>query len=224
MDQEQMKQNIRAYVSDEWAIVNPSVQSPIAAEENMAGNSVLEELKLLELEAGKCTQCALHESATNLVFSDGNPSFGLVFVGEAPGADEDAQGKPFVGRGGKLLTATLAEIGISRDKVYICNILKHRPPENRNPLPPEIEACTPFLKRQLAIIKPKLVVTLGNFSTRFLLETEEGITKLRGRLFDSRFGFKVLPTLHPAAVLRNMGNLPDFKADLIKAAEFIQSA
>lgn len=171
-------------------------------------------LSKLEERCRTCTLCPLSKTATNLVFSDGSPDAKLIFIGEAPGADEDAQGKPFVGRAGKLLTATIEEQGLSRKEVYICNILKHRPPDNRNPLPQEIEACTPYLLEQLSILKPKVIITLGNFSTRFILSTEEGITRLRGKIMQSPLGYSVIPTLHPAAILRNMNNLPEFQNDI----------
>lgn len=176
-------------------------------------------------ECTACTRCSLYKTAKNLVFSDGNENSKLVFIGEAPGADEDEQGKPFVGRAGKLLTATLEKFGQPRRKVYICNILKHRPPENRNPLPDEIEACTPFLVKQLSILQPKLIVTLGNFSTKFILKTEVGITRLRGRLHESPMGYPVMPTLHPAAVLRNINaTLPDFESDIQEALKIVRES
>ncbi|MGC8771001.1 MAG: uracil-DNA glycosylase [Brevinematia bacterium] len=178
----------------------------------------LEELKKKTLE---CKKCELYKTATNLVFSDGDYNSKLVFVGEAPGEDEDLQGKPFVGRAGKLLTATIEEFGLLRQKVYICNILKHRPPGNRNPEPEEVAVCSPFLLEQLEIIKPKLIVTLGNFSTKFLLDTKEGISKLRGIVRKSPYGYDILPTYHPAAVLRNMGLITDFKEDIKKAISYI---
>ena len=198
-----------------------SLKTP-AATENLSPKA--EKLKILEAECTGCQRCDLYKTATRLVFSDGSPDASLVFIGEAPGADEDAQGKPFVGRAGKLLTATMEELGMPRRNVYICNILKHRPPDNRNPLPHEIEACTPHLVAQLAILQPKLIITLGNFSTRFMLKTEEGITKLRGRVHDSPFGYKILPTLHPAAILRNMNTLPEFRSDLEQGIAFVSKA
>lgn len=181
--------------------------------------SKLEELKS---KCMSCTKCELYKTATNLVFSDGDYNSMLVFVGEAPGEDEDLQGKPFVGRAGKLLTNVLEEYGIKRENVYICNVLKHRPPNNRNPLPEEIAVCSPYLIEQLKIINPKLIVSLGNFSTKFLLNTQEGISKLRGILKKSILGYDILPTYHPAAVLRNMGLINDFKNDIKKAIDFVR--
>jgi len=196
---------IECYLKEEWTILEKKEKdlSPKASQ-----------LMKLEEMCKKCTRCELHKYATNLVFSDGSPEAKLVFVGEAPGAEEDAQGKPFVGRAGKLLTATLESMGMPRKDVYICNILKHRPPENRNPLPHEISACTPYLVEQLNIIRPTLIVTLGNFSTKFLLNTEEGISRLRGIEKQSPLGYSVMPTYHPAAVLRNMNLLKDFQKDI----------
>ncbi len=184
----------------------------------------LKKLKEIEEKCLYCKKCELYKTATNLVFSDGDYNSKLVFIGEAPGEDEDLQGKPFVGKAGKLLTKTIEEFGINRNEVYICNILKHRPPGNRNPLPEEVALCSPYLVEQLSIIKPSLIVTLGNFSTQFLLNTKEGITKLRGVLRKSYLGYNILPTYHPAAVLRNMSLLEDFKDDIKKAIWFVRSA
>ena len=151
---------------------------------------------------GDCTRCPLHESRTRLVFGCGNESAAVVLVGEAPGAREDAAGTPFVGAAGKLLDRMLDRIGLSRQDIYIANVLKCRPPENRNPRPEEIETCVPFLLRQIGAIRPRVVGTLGNFSTRVLLGTREGITALRGRTF-VRKGFRIVPMYHPAAALHN---------------------
>jgi DNA polymerase len=126
-----------------------------------------------------------------------------MFVGEAPGADEDIQGEPFVGRAGQLLTKIIEAIGLKRSDVYIANVIKCRPPQNRNPEPDEIESCEPFLFRQIDFIKPKVIVTLGKFAAQCLLRTEEPISRLRGRLFDYRGGAKLIPTFHPAYLLRN---------------------
>jgi len=149
-----------------------------------------------------CRLCRLGETRHNLVFGDGDPHARVVFVGEAPGADEDQQGLPFVGRAGQLLTKIIEAMGMSRKNVYICNILKCRPPQNRNPLPEEISVCEPFLKRQLEIIKPEIICALGTFAAKTLLKTEVPITVLRGR-FHSYEGIKLMPTYHPAYLLRN---------------------
>ncbi len=153
-------------------------------------------------ELGECTRCKLHKGRKNIVFGVGNPKAWLVFVGEAPGADEDEQGEPFVGRAGQLLTRIIEAMKLTRDQVYICNIIKCRPPGNRNPEPDEIASCEPFLIGQLQAIKPKLICALGNFAAQILLRTKEPISKLRGR-FHSYQGIPVLPTFHPAYLLRN---------------------
>ena len=153
-------------------------------------------------ELGECTRCKLHKGRKTIVFGVGDPKAWLVFVGEAPGADEDDQGEPFVGRAGQLLTRIIEAMKLTREQVYICNIIKCRPPGNRNPEPDEIAACEPFLIGQLQAIKPKLICALGNFATQILLRTKEPISKLRGR-FHSYQGIPVLPTFHPAYLLRN---------------------
>jgi uracil-DNA glycosylase len=161
-------------------------------------------LELSRISKGmlECHLCPLAKTRRNLVFGDGNPDAQLVFVGEAPGADEDAQGLPFVGRAGQQLTKIIEAMGLSRKDVYICNILKCRPPQNRNPLPAEIDACEPFLNKQLQIISPKVICALGTFAAQTLLKTEVPITVLRGR-FHSYQGIKLMPTYHPAYLLRN---------------------
>jgi uracil-DNA glycosylase len=171
----------------------------------------------LAAEASTCTKCPLAEGRTQVVFGVGNEHADLVFVGEGPGAEEDKQGIPFVGRAGQLLTKLIEGMGLRRDDVYICNVVKCRPPGNRDPLPPEIDACRPYLEAQLDFIAPRVVVTLGNFATRLLLDTKEGITKLRGREVPYRDGTAVLiPTLHPAAVLRTGGAaLAQARADFV---------
>ncbi len=149
-----------------------------------------------------CQLCGLGKTRHNLVFGDGNPQAKIVFVGEAPGADEDEQGLPFVGRAGQLLTKIIEAMGLSRKDVYICNILKCRPPQNRNPLPEEIAACEPFLKLQLKSISPQIICALGTFAAKTLLKTEVPISVLRGR-FHFYEGIKLMPTYHPAYLLRN---------------------
>jgi len=156
-----------------------------------------------------CHACALCETRTNVVFGSGNEKAGLVFVGEAPGADEDHQGLPFVGKAGQKLTQIINAIGLSRDEVYIANVLKCRPPNNRDPLPREIEACEPYLVAQLEIIKPKVICALGTFATQTLLRSDLPISKLRGR-FHTYQGIRLMPTYHPAFLLRN----PKFKKDV----------
>jgi len=169
----------------------------------------------LERDALACTKCALASGRTQVVFGVGRRDADLVFVGEGPGGEEDKQGIPFVGRAGQLLTKLIAGIGMTRDDVYIANVVKCRPPGNRDPQPAEIEACRPYLEAQLGFLEPKVLVTLGNFATKLLLETKEGITKLRGRQFTYRDAVLV-PTLHPAAVLRTGGTaLAQVRADFV---------
>jgi DNA polymerase len=151
-----------------------------------------------------------------VVFGVGDPHADLLFVGEGPGEQEDLTGEPFVGRAGQLLTGLIEGIGLSRDRVYIANVVKCRPPGNRDPLPNEIESCRPYLDAQIGFIEPRVVVTLGNFATKLLLSTNEGITKLRGREFPFRGGAVLIPALHPSAVLRNGGPaLAQARADFV---------
>ena len=162
------------------------------------------ELELVRQELGECRRCRLGTGRTNLVFGVGNPLARLVFVGEAPGAEEDQQGIPFVGEAGQLLTKIIGAMGFRRDEVYICNVLKCRPPQNRNPQPDEIEKCHPFLLRQLRAIEPEVIVALGTFAAQTLLRTKEPISKLRG-VFHDYHGISLMPTFHPAYLLRNAG-------------------
>jgi len=152
-----------------------------------------------------CQRCQLSASRTQVVFGTGNPHASIMFVGEAPGFYEDRQGEPFVGAAGKLLTELLQSIGLERSDIYIANVIKCRPPNNRDPLPDEIDTCKPFLLQQIALIQPKLVCTLGNFATQTLLERKVGITKVRGQVIQLE-NFVVFPLLHPAAAL-HQGNL-----------------
>lgn len=149
-----------------------------------------------------CTRCPLHETATNAVPGEGDPNADMVCVGEAPGANEDATGRPFVGEAGKLLTKILEAIKLSRDDVFICNVLKHRPPGNRNPFPNEVEACSPYLVRQLELIQPKVIVAFGTFAAQTLLNTKSSLSQLRG-LVHRYYGTPLIVTYHPAALLRN---------------------
>jgi DNA polymerase len=154
-------------------------------------------------EIGDCVRCKLHaQGRKQIVFGVGNPEADLMFVGEAPGADEDIQGIPFVGRAGQLLTKIIEAIGLTRGDVYIANVIKCRPPGNRNPEQDEVETCEPFLFQQIDVIKPKVVVALGTFAARALLRTLDPISRLRGRVYDYR-GAKLIPTFHPAYLLRN---------------------
>jgi uracil-DNA glycosylase len=170
----------------------------------------------LEREALTCTKCPLAATRTQVVFGVGDPHADLLFVGEGPGEQEDLTGEPFVGRAGRLLTSLIEGIGLTRGDVYIANVVKCRPPGNRDPEPGEIESCRPYLEAQVGFIDPKVVVTLGNFATKLLLSTKEGITKLRGREFPYRDGGVLIPVFHPSAVLRNGGTaLAQARADFV---------
>jgi DNA polymerase len=157
-------------------------------------------------ELGDCTRCPLHRTRRTLVFGEGSPRARLVFVGEAPGEEEDKQGRPFVGRAGQLLTKIINAMGLAREEVYICNILKCRPPGNRNPKEDEIATCEPFLVKQLEAIDPEIICALGTFAAKTLLRTEAPISAIRGKFHDYH-GRKLMPTYHPAYLLRN----PDAK-------------
>lgn len=169
-----------------------------------------------------CTRCRLAAGRTQVVFGVGDPAAALMLVGEGPGQNEDLQGVPFVGRSGRLLDTLLAqELGMDRSRCYISNVVKCRPPGNRDPLPEEIDACWPYLQAQLDLVAPTVVVTLGNFASRLLLNTREGITKLRGRAYRFGDGFLV-PTYHPAAALRGGGEmLAGMRADLVRAKRLV---
>jgi uracil-DNA glycosylase family 4 len=179
--------------------------------------TTVEALASIRQDLGDCTRCKLHtQGRKQIVFGVGNPTADLMFVGEAPGADEDAQGIPFVGRAGQLLTKMIEAMGFARDEVYIANVLKCRPPGNRNPEPDEIATCEPFLFRQLASVEPKVVIALGAFAARTLLKTDAPISRLRGRVFDYR-GAKLIPTFHPSFLLRSPGYKREAWEDLKKA-------
>jgi uracil-DNA glycosylase family 4 len=164
-------------------------------------------------ELGECTRCKLHKGRTNIVFGVGNPKARLVFVGEAPGEDEDLQGIPFVGRAGQLLTKMIEAMGVSRDEVYICNTVKCRPPNNRNPEPDELGACEPFLKGQLAALQAEAIVTLGKFASQALLRDETPISRLRGTWREYN-GVPLMPTFHPSYLLRSPGEKGKVWSDL----------
>ena len=175
-------------------------------------------LEVVAAEASTCTRCRLAEGRTNVVFGAGDPAAGVMFIGEGPGAEEDRQGLPFVGRSGKLLDQLIVEeLGMTRAQVYIANVVKCRPPENRDPKPDEIDACRPYLTAQLDLIRPAVCVTLGRYAAQWLLNTTEGITKLRGRAYPFAHGV-LIPTLHPAAALRGGAEpLAQMRADFVRA-------
>jgi len=172
-------------------------------------------LEALQREAEACRRCELGERRLKLVFGDGNPDADLMFIGEAPGQYEDEQGIPFIGPAGQLLTRIIEAMGLERGQVYIGNVLKCRPPGNRAPLPNEAHACLPYLRRQIDIIRPKIIVTLGNPATRALLNTTAGITKIRGR-FVNWNGIEVMPTFHPSYLLRKQAAKREVWQDMQK--------
>ena len=192
-------------------ILPATAPSLFEAIERIAGDT----LPRIREDIGDCTRCKLHKGRTKIVFGTGNPNADLMFVGEGPGRDEDLSGEPFVGRAGKLLTDMIKAMGLQRENVYIANVVKCRPPENRLPEKDEITTCSPFLMRQIDAIKPKVICTLGSCSAQTLLQTALGISKLRGEWFDFR-GTKLMPTYHPAYLLRNPGAKPEVWKDLQK--------
>lgn len=187
-------------------------ETPAVGARSAALESVREDL-------GDCRRCKLASSRHRIVFGSGSPDADLVFVGEAPGADEDRQGLPFVGRAGQLLTRIIESIGLERDTVYICNVLKCRPPGNRNPEPEEVDTCSPFLRRQLAVIQPRVVCCLGTFAAQTVLGMRVPISKLRGR-FHEIDGVRYIATFHPAYLLRN----PEKKRDVWEDMKQIRAA
>jgi len=192
---------------------------PIAA----AGPSLFEAAERIENDSmerirgdiGDCTRCKLHEQRHHIVFADGDPKAELVFIGEGPGHDEDMQGVPFVGRAGKLLTQMIEAMGLKRGDVYICNVVKCRPPENRTPEKEEVATCSPFLMRQLDVVRPKVIVALGSCAAQTLLQTTQGISRFRGEWLEFR-GTKLMATYHPAYLLRNPAAKSEVWKDLQK--------
>jgi DNA polymerase len=176
----------------------------------------------LRNDIGDCTRCKLHAlGRTQIVFGVGNPEADLMFVGEAPGQDEDIQGFPFVGRAGQLLTKIIEAIDLRREDVYIANVLKCRPPQNRNPEPDEVASCQPFLRRQVAAVKPRVIVALGSFAARTLLNTEEAISKLRGRVYRYEDA-QLVATYHPAYLLRSPDKKRDTWEDMKKVRQLLR--
>jgi uracil-DNA glycosylase len=192
-------------------IVMPTQTDGSSDESRLAVTDPGTALQALREDIGDCTRCVLHaQGRKQIVFGVGNPAAALMFVGEAPGADEDIQGEPFVGRAGQLLTKIIEAIGLARSDVYIANVIKCRPPGNRNPAPEEVSTCQPFLFRQIDIIRPRVIVALGTFAAHTLLGTDAPISRLRGRVHEFRGGSKLVPTFHPAFLLRS----PDRKRDV----------
>ncbi|MCP4111311.1 MAG: uracil-DNA glycosylase [Desulfobacteraceae bacterium] len=189
-------------IIDRWG-KKPTIsnrQSTIDNQQSTISNR--QSLKRIRTDLGDCKRCKLCQGRTNIVFGAGNPHAKLVFVGEGPGYEEDQSGEPFVGAAGQLLTKIIQAINLTREQVYICNIIKCRPPGNRNPEPDEITACSAYLKRQLTVIKPDFICALGTVAAQTLLKTPTPISKLRGCFYDY-MGTKLLPTFHPAYLLRN---------------------
>ena len=196
-------------------VVLPAPKSGLFdATEKISGDSLLK----IRDDIGDCTRCKLHKARNKIVFADGNPKAKLVFVGEGPGRDEDMQGLPFVGRAGKLLTSMIEAMGLQRQDVYICNVVKCRPPENRLPEPDEIKTCSPFLLRQLDVVDPQVIVALGACAAQTLLQTTRGISHFRGQWQEFR-GRKLMATYHPAYLLRN----PPAKADVWKDLQMVMA-
>jgi uracil-DNA glycosylase len=208
------------------------VEAPTGASEHLPTEptplrmfgSPAEALSALREDIGAdCCRCKLSGlGRTQIVFGVGDPSADLMFVGEAPGADEDAQGEPFVGRAGQLLTKIIEAIGLTREQVFIANVLKCRPPGNRNPEPDEVEQCEPFLLRQVDIVKPKVIVALGKFAAQCLLKTTEPITRIRGRQFTYRDAI-LMPTYHPAYLLRNPSAKRDVWEDMKRVKQLLEA-
>ena len=178
--------------------------------------AAIDSIDILEAAAKRCVRCRLWETRTQVVFGSGNPSADLMLIGEAPGRDEDLEGYPFVGRAGKLLTDIIVAMKLSREEVYIANVLKSRPPGNRNPEPDEMEACRPWLDRQIDLVKPKVIVTLGRFAAQGLLDRAVAISSIRGEWQSFRNGIRVMPTYHPAYLLRNPSAKKDVWLDMKK--------
>ncbi len=187
--------------------------APVAAPARAAGVSGADALRVIREDLGECTRCKLSDGRSNIVYGVGNPEASLVFVGEAPGADEDRTGEPFVGAAGQLLTKMIEAMGFAREDVYICNIIKCRPPGNRNPEPDEIASCEPFLKAQLDAIRPRMIVGLGKFAVQTLLRKEVPISKVRGA-WQTYEGIPMMPTFHPAFLLSNPSAKREVWADL----------
>ena len=205
----------------------PGVELPSS---NLDGSST-PGVELLDLDALRahigpdCTRCKLHKlGRTQVVFGVGNPEARLMFVGEAPGADEDVQGEPFVGRAGQLLTKIIQSIGLERSDVYIANVIKCRPPQNRNPEPDEVKECQPFLFRQIDLIKPRVIVALGTFAAHALLTTDAPISRLRGRVHSFRHGASLIPTFHPAYLLRSPERKRDVWEDMKKVRDLLAAS
>ena len=200
---------------------------PFTAAKNPAhqpANVKNEQLQAIREEIGDCQRCKLHSSRKNIVFGVGDPNANLMFVGEGPGADEDVQGEPFVGKAGQLLTRIIEAIKMKRSEVYIANVVKCRPPGNRDPQDDEIQTCIPFLKKQIDVIQPRIICALGRIATRALLNTQQSLTTLKGRFHELPNGMKVMPTFHPSFLLRYPEKKRETWEDMQKVQkEYLQS-
>ncbi len=210
-------------VKKDTAITSPEPLSAGSAAQPLEEKYQGETLDDIRRDLGDCRRCKLWSTRTNLVFGEGDPNAALMFVGEGPGADEDASGRPFIGRAGQLLTKMIEAIDMKREDVFIANVVKSRPPENRAPEKDESDACIPFLFRQINAIRPKLIVALGNPAMQSLLNTKEGITRMRGKLADyPRIdGIKVIPTFHPAYLLRSPDKKKEAWEDMKRVRDFL---
>lgn len=220
----QLAATVREYVEDQMQLGLFEAEK-IESEQKSEFSNL--DLPALDADAQGCVKCGLHEGRNTVVFGVGNPNADLMFVGEAPGADEDKQGEPFVGRAGQLLTKIIEAMNLTRDDIYIANVIKCRPPGNRNPTSDEIETCSPYLIRQIDLIQPKVIVTLGNFAAQMLLETKTGITALRGEFHDFALAKPeshspaVMPTFHPAYLLRNPNAKREVWEDMQKVMNYL---
>ncbi|MEZ5344050.1 MAG: uracil-DNA glycosylase [Pyrinomonadaceae bacterium] len=221
---ERSNETMAARKQDENKPEKPEFQAPLMIEPAVDLPESNETLEMIRDEIGKdCQRCRLCEKRTQVVNSVGNPNADLMFIGEAPGADEDEQGKPFVGRAGQLLTKMIESIDLTRDEVFIGNINRCRPPGNRQPQADEAIVCRPFLLREIAVVRPKVIVVMGNTACQNLLDTKTGITKLRGS-FKDYFGVKVMPTFHPAYLLRDPRKKREVWEDLKTIRDYLNSA
>jgi len=216
---DEMINNLKSYLEylKGMGIVSIPVSENIPEKDTQSKILTLAEIRE---ELGDCKRCKLHRTRRTIVFGEGNEKATLMFIGEGPGYDEDVQGRPFVGRAGQLLTKIIESIHLAREEVYIANIIKCRPPQNRNPEPDEIQSCNPFLTKQIGAIRPKIICALGTFSAQTLLKTDTKITALRGKLYDLE-GIKVIPTYHPAFLLRNPERKREVWEDMKKIDEWL---
>jgi uracil-DNA glycosylase family 4 len=229
--QRQRRMGIRFLAQPEVAAMTPATirsEKPVAdkAQQRVSGNpdaSNVNSLEELRDDIGDCRRCKLHSGRTHLVFGIGNPTAKLMFIGEGPGRDEDLKGEPFVGRAGQLLTDIITKgMGLRREDVYIANVVKCRPPQNRNPEPDEVASCEPFLKKQIELIRPEIIVALGKFAVQTLLQSKVPITRLRGN-WHTYMNIKLMPTFHPAYLLRNPADKKLVWEDIKKVMKEMQS-